>query len=370
VAPSDRGAVTADVSQTGSVRSGRAARLTFPDALRGLAALWVVLFHFGEGRHIAHVQAMLPDVLNHAVFRAGHFGVPVFFVLSGFVIALSIGSDAVDARYVGRFALRRAIRLDIPYWASIAISIVVFAVKRELVPNAQIPTITISSLAAHLFYLQEFLGFREINPVFWTLTYEVQFYLAFCILLALAHAVPAPEGDTRPRNAVVTIAAVLSIAAPVVPALQFRGSALGHWHGFLLGAFIAWALTSAIRTRWVIVYAIALLGMWTVSRDSFTIVCVITGGVLLLVGRAGHLGDWWNAAPLQLLGRVSYSLYLLHVPVSGMAFYAFFRVWPKSPATELAAFAVVLAVNILAAWGFWWAVERPSTALARRLRKG
>ncbi len=338
-------------------------RLTFLDAMRGFAAMWVVLYHVAAADQARQARAALPAFLRAALFDAGHFGVPVFFVLSGFVIARAIGTDRVDARYVGRFALRRAVRLDPPYWAAIALTLVFVMLKHQITGD---PTLTHQSpgaVLAHMFYAQEFLGIRELNPVFWTLSYEVQFYLLFCTLLAVAHV------GGRPRLlAPFGVAAVAAVVWPLVRALYVRGLALPGWHGFLLGAFAAWVIAGRLKLTWFALFALLLVGVWTLTGDSFTVVCLATASVILLVDRADGLATWLSARPLQFLGRISYSLYLLHVPISGAAFYAMRRMLPASTLAEFVSILVVLAVNVAAAHLLWWTVERPSTTLARRVR--
>jgi len=68
----------------------RGSRLAFADGIRGLAALWVVLFHTSKGRHVDHLMAVLPTWFNSLVFDWGHLGVALFFVLSGFVMMHSL----------------------------------------------------------------------------------------------------------------------------------------------------------------------------------------------------------------------------------------------------------------------------------------
>ena len=344
-------------------------RLPFIDALRGIAALWVLIFHIAEGGQIAALQAVLPSWVNLTVFKFGHFGVPIFFVLSGFVIALSINDDRVTLRYIGRFALRRAIRLDLPYWASIAITLAFVAIKARMLPQENVPIATVPQVLAHLFYLQEFLGYREINAVFWTLCYEVQFYLMFCALIGLAQAFRRTEADQWPLAIVFALTAVVSIIWPLTPSLDVRGLALPNWHGFLLGAFVYWTLKGRMSTGGVALYSTALLGMFAVTRDSFTLVCLATATLILLVGRADRLRMWLSGSTLQFLGRISYSIYLLHLPVVGAAFFVLNKLLPRTPAMDLLAGLIVIAVTCGAAQLFWWVVERPSTALARRLRK-
>jgi peptidoglycan/LPS O-acetylase OafA/YrhL len=344
-------------------------RLVFLDALRGIAAMWVVIFHFGEDGRLRALQSAIPAWLNTAVFTAGHFGVPIFFVLSGFVITYAIGDDRVDARYFGRFALRRSIRLDLPYWASIALCLAYAAVKARLQPEPGVHVATVTDVVAHMLYLQDFLGLPRINWVYWTLSFEIQFYLMFCALLGVAHRLRRSADDRRPQHIVFMSAAIVSLVWPLIPALHLRGLALPNWHGFLLGAFACWALRGTIRPRWFGLYAALVCGVWGITRDSFTIVCVITATIIFLTGKAGHLGTWLGARWLQFLGRVSYSLYLIHIPVSGAAFFVIGRFLGKSPAQDVIAMFLAIVVNCVAAQIFWWLIERPSTSLARRVRK-
>ena len=108
--------------------------------------MWVVLFHAYAGRHFGLLESWLP-VPARAVLDAGHLGVQIFFVLSGFVISYSVSRYRVDARFIGRFALRRSIRLDPPYWMSISLLCLgsAYAAKRLLpdkvvrFPDARVP---------------------------------------------------------------------------------------------------------------------------------------------------------------------------------------------------------------------------------------
>jgi peptidoglycan/LPS O-acetylase OafA/YrhL len=220
-----------------------------------------------------------------------------------------------------------------------------------------------------MFYLQDFLGFHAINTVYWTLAFEIQFYLMFCALLGVSYSLARNPADLRPRAIVFTLAAITSIIWPLVPALYVRGLALPNWHGFLLGAFAFWSLKGVMHVRWFALYALALLGVFAVTHDSFTMVCITTATIILLVGRADKLGEWLEARWLQFLGKVSYSVYLLHLPVSGAAFFALNKVLPHTPLLDVVAMLIVIALNCVASQLFWWAVERPSTSLAKRLRK-
>jgi peptidoglycan/LPS O-acetylase OafA/YrhL len=70
------------------------------------------------------------------VLDLGHFGVPIFFVLSGFVIALSLDGKPMSLEIIGRFILRRSIRLDLPYWTAIVLLANVFGGSHSATTDA------------------------------------------------------------------------------------------------------------------------------------------------------------------------------------------------------------------------------------------
>jgi peptidoglycan/LPS O-acetylase OafA/YrhL len=324
--------------------------------LRGLAALWVVLFHAAAGHHIGQLEAALP-AWAQAKLSAGHFGVPIFFVLSGFVIAYAMRGHRVDATYFGCFTLRRSIRLGLPYWASMAVAIAILEMK-GVATHTQVALPTAGELAAHAVYLQDVLGVHQINAVYWSLCYEMQFYLLFCLLVAAAQ---------RYRFPVFTVAAAVSLAWPLT-SLHVPGLCLPYWHGFLLGAFACRALHGMLRPAVFALYGAALVALWLWTQDRFTLVCVATAALIYAGGAAHKMDAWLRWPALQFLGTVSYSLYLIHNPVMGAGFNVAYRALPRTALGELVALLAVLAFVCAAAFAFWWLIERTSTALSRRLR--
>src|SRR6202034_3483428 len=100
-------------SQSAPQRDGR---LAFIHGLRGIAALAVALFHCYDSTPVAdHVMATIPSFVDF-VIRRGFLGVDLFFVISGFVISLTLYRRLSTLSEFGRFFLRRQLRLDPPYW--------------------------------------------------------------------------------------------------------------------------------------------------------------------------------------------------------------------------------------------------------------
>ena len=85
---------------------------------------------------------------------------------------------------------------------------------------------------------------------------------------------------------------------------------------FYLGILACWCLEGKVA-NWVFWSYAATMGLrlgWHWSLDIR--IALVTGVVIFVVGRRGHLGDWLNFGWLSILGRISYSLYLIHYPIA------------------------------------------------------
>ncbi|MBC8106112.1 MAG: acyltransferase [Anaerolineae bacterium] len=174
-------------------------RFCFIDALRGLAALFVLVFHLFLGFHETPVFAHIHHWVRSTIWR-GCTGVYIFFVISGFVIAYSIKERRVDGRFIGRFALRRSIRLDPSYWAATLVS-ALMAWKLHGISPHELPPPTLKLILAHFAYLPEFLGCKFFIGVFWTLCIEIQLYVTIVLLIGglqwLSRTPEPPVGDAN-----------------------------------------------------------------------------------------------------------------------------------------------------------------------------
>ena len=339
------------------------------DALRGFAALGVVLYHAYEGGHIAGLTAHLPAFIPYLLKQSG-LGVAVFFALSGFVISHSVAKTRVTLPFVGRFMLRRSIRLDPPYWFAIALAICFAYLSAHVLPERALPPFSAGQIFAHILYLQEMLGYPEINVVFWTLCQEVQFYLVYVLLLALSRNDPTQPLQGRATTITFAVAALVSLLWPlgIVTEGPWRGSFLPLWHGFLLGSGAYWAWRHPKIAPYYLAYGASLLvaGLW--HSDNFTTVCVLTSLLLWAASISGRIYTACSWRPIQMLGAISYSLYLTHNPITGAAFRAGYMVTGRSPLLEAFWWLLVTCACIGFAWAVWWLVERPSIRLARRVR--
>lgn len=328
-------------------------RFTVVHALRGLAALWVVLYHVGEGGHIRALRADLPPWVD-LLFTSGHLGVAIFFALSGFVITHSVAGASITPGYLGRFALRRSIRLDPPYWASILFFVTLGYVSAQVKGEAFAPP-SFPQVLAHLFYLQTLLGYQQINWVYWTLTYEIQFYLVLVLLIMAAQRLRIAPPLIVLLPFVATVGYWLGLMSPPV------GLFVDLWHAFLAGVLAYWAKTSRLALQAFIGVCVLSVGL---SPDDFTIVSIVTAIGLCLAFRTGYIYRGLDWRWVQFLGTVSYSLYLIHNPIVGAVSYVSARLI----GSDFVTLVLSVAASVAGAAVFWYLLERPSLALAHRIR--
>ena len=340
-----------------------AGRLALVDATRGVAALTVCLFHFGFTTPLRWPLRETFPLSSRALDLVAHFCVPVFFVLSGFVIARALSGACVDGRSVGAFVIRRSLRLDPPYWAALAIAVAVLAAGRVVDGAPEVPSP--GRVLAHLVHLQGVLGIPDIELQFWTLPYEFQFYAVAC----LATWAESRLRERLPQRAASAVAfAPLTVLSLVLLALgePAVGWFIGLWYAFFLGLLACRALEGRVSrlTCAVVTLATALVASWAGSAMAQG--AALAAAALLALGLARRL-DVGRARPLQWLGRVSYSLYLTHFVATTACQLVGHVTTPSGPwCVAILAAAAAGAVGLAAVFHRY--VEAPSQAMSRAER--
>lgn len=302
-------------------------------AMRGFAALAVCWFHFTFGQ-------------THWLKWSGHYGwlgVETFFVISGFIIPYSLYQYRYSIRDYFRFVAKRLVRLHPPYLASIVVVLTFYMVTISLFPHSHIPRLDVSAkqLFFHFFYLNDFVGKDWLNVVYWTLSIELQWYL----LLGLTFPLLAN------RNWLVQTAGAM---------LMLIGYRLvGDFHVifhsvpiFLIGVFV-FQYRTGLSSAWRMLLSIG--AMFALMRTPIGMpVAIVASTTGLLIAFATLENRWCNR-----LGEISYSLYLLHIPV-GLTLMPFLTRLPYSGEFLWLVDLICLAACIYASMIFYRGIEEPS----------
>jgi peptidoglycan/LPS O-acetylase OafA/YrhL len=297
-----------------------------------------------------------------AVAKRGFLGVYVFFVISGFAIAQSLSRIHITQKVAGLFLLRRVCRLDPPYWASMALSLVIGVAATRLLSHQAAPMPSAACIASHFVYLQYILGLGSIQDVYWTLCYEVQFYLILVALLAIEQRLANRLDERWAFLAVFSPLLIYSVLVAAGGVGMPRGACFRDWYAFFIGVA---AQRFVSRRSWLPV-VLALSAALVVAVNSEAGRATAATGALIVVGQLlGRLGVWLSSRPAQFLGRISYSLYLTHLPVGGRFGNLITHAIGGGPVPRLVAALAGTGAAILFAHLFWRFVEKPSVDLSR-----
>jgi peptidoglycan/LPS O-acetylase OafA/YrhL len=158
-----------------------------------------------------------------------------------------------------------------------------------------------------------------------------------------------------------------AVSVPLSLFVILPGLFTSLWYGFLLGAgaYMSWKDQRA--APWFLIYAAIMFGLGVYRLEVFMLVCVVAGLALFTFARFGHLSTLLSWRWLQFLGTISYSLYLIHNPITGATFRIGYRLTERTMATEALWWAVSVLACVGAAAVMWWAIERPSLWLSKIL---
>jgi len=361
------------------------------DGLRGCASLTVLFSHFiavfpiidsdTYGHNITILNVMKYSPL-HIVY-AGHEAVILFFILSGFVLTIPYLSGDISYKI---FITKRISRIYIPYISAVMISLIMFELfsKHGISQLSNwfnlswIQPVTLSDIVSHVAFIGYFNTLKLDNPI-WSLVHEMRISLIFPFLVYFS---------LRHKWVVnITMAAVMALLAFIcshfirqtLPMLNDFLSTIQYVFMFIIGITLAQHrdllilkyrdLNVYIRIFLVIsavffyTYSFQFYGI-KILHVSFINDCVTALGSSILVVIVLGYNRVMLLKPIQFLGKISYSLYLLHVPVLLSIVYIFYG---RLPMLNILVIAFIVAI-IFATLSYRF-IEIPSIELGKRLTR-
>ncbi len=335
-------------------------RLAELDALRGIAAMVVVLFHY---------TWQMKNILPHTQVPAfglswGHYGVELFFAISGFVIFMTLERTQATADFlVSRFA-----RLFPAYWIAILLTTLTVHVLHE--PKLVQP---VSVIATNFSMLQGHLYLPSVDGAYWSLTVELSFYacmLALWRLRALRHIEAILIGWIALK--------LLWFAVPSLPSRIGMMLLVDYIPFFAIGV-AAYRVRSGARA-WAQQIPVLIMGLFATltvlpadERVAAAIVFAAVAGIMAALVR-GQLG-LLNGRVFIWLGGISYPLYLLHqnigITIIDYAERAGAGVWPAIVIALGFSLSLAHAVHVyieqpaLSSIRSWWAARKATKVSAQ-----
>ncbi|MFD0985696.1 acyltransferase family protein [Methyloligella solikamskensis] len=334
--------------------------------LRGIAAFGVLLYHA-----VVYVSGYGSHQLPANLAAIGMAGVDIFFVISGFILVVTMN----PTRSAGEFMAGRVARVGLPYWSVL----LALACASLVIPSAfrNIDWNGLDLMASFLF-LPTVMSHGGLFPILepgWTLCLEMLFYILLAASLSLAPAF---------RSVAICAALGALVGAGLILDLP-PGEGLGWFFTqsvlleFCFGIAIAQIYMRGIeigRGAAMMLLALSCIGFAIAAfhpPEAFAPIRVLTFGIpaTLLVAGAVFLeraGGWFGSRTLMFLGTVSYSLYLTHALVLGVTVRLMAGRLPGLGG-DIVMLTVAIAVSLVGAFVFYRIVEQPSLWFSARVKK-
>lgn len=349
-------------ASSAGVPAGRE-RLPALDLLRFVAALMVVLFHYtfrGAADHL-FTSATYPEI--DAITRYGSYGVNLFFVISGFVILLTVDAGG---GHPGHFIASRVSRLFPAFWVAATVTFVIV-----LLVGASF-AVGIDDYVRNLTMMPSWIRAPYVDGAYWTLEIELTFYVLIVAFLLFLQ---------RRIRIEWLLAAWLLIVLPFAPndlgpgrlRLGLMVEAAPY---FIAGSsfYLVW------RSGWTPLRAFLIAGAWAVAAilavhnsvtDSATfatsfapLATVAVASIGFVVFLALVLRPSWfrfGGRPAVLLGALTYPLYLVHQNIGYVVINGIDPTWGR-----WLAFLAAFGVALLLAYAIHRLVERRYNSRLRR----
>ncbi|MCP4439205.1 MAG: acyltransferase [Aureispira sp.] len=312
-------------------------------SLRGIAALSVCIFHFSA--------FWSEDLWVRNLSFYGKYGVQAFFVISGFILPYTLYHKKHKINAYPQFILKRLIRLEPPYIISIITLLALRWAAATFSPySTQVFSIDWANLAWHIGYLVPFVeGEYWLNPVFWTLAIEFQFYLFIGLyLVLLVH----PNKWLRIASTSLWISLIL---IPLSEIWLFHYAPL-----FSVGILFFMHHEKLLNQRESISFLILSVALLFYYHNLATALVALASLCWIAQGKGlGNLGQW--------LGKVSYSLYLLHIPIGASLVLDFSQNFVSGDVANTFLIIAALLVSLFSAWLMYKIIEKPFQTWTKKL---
>lgn len=321
------------------------------DALRGIAALVVLVFHF---------SLLSPDLLKFTKF--GVTGVDLFFIISGFVITMSL--DRIQFGY--QFVINRFSRLYPTYWTAVIFTFGIICLNKYCFgadPQAPLPT---HDFLYNLTMFQYYFGVDDLDGPYWTMIIEMLFYLVMLYLFL-----------TKSLKSAAAILIPLVLLGTILTEFHwFQPFSMAYFKNFPLAQslplFVSGILFYRIFARQenkllnilliigcyllqVLLFAKTGRANYYISQGEYKAVLAVYYGLFFLF-IFGKLRFIVNRGTLYL-GKVSFALYLIHQYFSIYFLIPNLMKWGIN--YYIAAFLIALPVCILIAAAITYWIEKP-----------
>ena len=314
--------------------------------LRGFSAVGICLYHY-----VCCTTGYVGPGIVFDTFALLALNVQIFFVISAMVIPISMINAQYRIQDFFTFVYKRALRIEPPYLISLLIAAAYLNLRNYIPGSASVDLAPgWDELLMHIGYLVPFFeDARWINPVYWSLSVEFQYYILLGLLFPLA------------MHSMVWLRILFYALLLIGPFVSYQSSFFTSWSSlFLLGIlYILQYLKKINRVEfWIFLIAASVITYWKVGPND-----LLVGLLALLVI---HFFRNFDFKIGRYFGDRSFSIYLLHsitgAPIINFLSHRYHEAWQKPLVIVFGFFICLICSHYFHRW-----VEMPSLRLSKKI---
>ena len=346
-------------------------RLAFIDALKAIASQLVVLHHLAFYGPMSDVANELAPAAFSWLSQHARIAVQIFLVIGGFLAAKALApAGALTAVSPLALLRKRYLKLVIPYVAALVLSIALAAIARSLIDHDSIPNAPTGwQLLAHLGLLQNILDFDSLSAGVWYIAIDFQLFALMLGTLWLARG--AGRGSSRTPALGIVLVAALVLASLFVfnRDAQWDNWAIYFFAAYGLGALAWWATRGEEKPGWLLLMAGVVVVALIVDFRSRIALALVTALALSIAQHWKFLASRPQSQLLAYLGKISYSVFLVHFPVLLVVNAGVSRMAADSPAANAFGIAFAWAASTAGGALFHRFIESPASRWREAVRR-
>jgi peptidoglycan/LPS O-acetylase OafA/YrhL len=367
------------------------------DTLRGMAAMNVVIFHCLISYNLfnlANYKGIFGNTLVKIftvtplhILWAGKEAVLLFFVLSGFVLSIPYVNNRAPS--YGAFVIKRIFRIYIPYVIIMGISVLLVMFLGEYnniqgLSNTYLARwdhpVSLKSIVAYILMLN--VDTANVNGVVWTLFIEMKASILFPFIMLIITKFKLLKSLLISLSISISMFIILSNLVNIIDSMIIRvvigyfSDSLYYCIFFIMGAILSKniekvkLILSVKVSQRVLLYILSLVlisnqWLYFFNVNIIELQDIISAiGILLLfsmVLSSKKASSILALKPLLFIGKISYSLYMVHIPILMLSSIFISKLIPLA-----LAFCLVPFISILVAWVCYISIEQPAMNLGKR----
>ena len=338
-------------------------RSAFIDNLKGVSCILIMLHHltfYGPMSDVA--MAVIPGVIDF-FFVYGRMAVAVFLVIGGFLTGQKLFEQNVFAHQsVFQLIWHKYQRLVIPYLAAIILAIICSFIASRWMTHPSISAMPEpEQLISHLFFLQNLLGYESLSAGLWYVAMDFQLFAVTALALFLIDTIPPTHWSYQRTQLIgVLIVTLITLASLFIFNLDDSYDATFLYFYVAYGLGILAARIAQTQSKMFLLFLLLDFLLFALYLDfrGRVLIAGMTAAVLCL-----SYQSWWDNSkiwmnPLAKLGRMSYSIFLVHFPISLVVSSIWVQLYPENPWLNVAGMITSALLSLLVAIPFYQFIEK------------